>query len=62
MPTATIRCCRWQRTMVKFTTDMALGKDKDLKMYYSIKEVAKELGVTETTLRYWENVFPQVKP
>ena len=41
---------------------MALGKDKDLKMYYSIKEVAKELGVTETTLRYWESVFPQVKP
>ena len=31
-------------------------------MYYSIKEVAEELNVTETTLRYWETVFPQVKP
>ena len=41
---------------------MALNYDKDLKMYYSIKEVAKELNVTETTLRYWETVFPQVKP
>ena len=41
---------------------MALGKDKDLKMFYSIKEVAKELSVTETTLRYWETVFPQVAP
>ena len=41
---------------------MALKKDKDLKMYYSIKEVAEELCVTETTLRYWETVFPQVAP
>ena len=43
-------------------TDMALNKNKDLKMYYSIKEVAVELSVTETTLRYWETVFPQVSP
>ena len=42
--------------------DMALNKNKDLKMYYSIKEVAKELSVTETTLRYWETVFPQISP
>ncbi|MBR4065595.1 MAG: MerR family transcriptional regulator [Bacteroidaceae bacterium] len=41
---------------------MALNKNKDLKMYYSIKEVAAELSVTETTLRYWESVFPQVSP
>ena len=41
---------------------MALNTNKDLKMYYSIKEVAKELSVTETTLRYWESVFPQVSP
>ena len=42
--------------------DMALNRNKDLKMYYSIKEVADELAVTETTLRYWETVFPQVAP
>ena len=41
---------------------MALNKNKDLKMYYSIKEVAEELSVTETTLRYWESVFPQISP
>ena len=56
------RCCRWPRTTVKFMTDMALNTNKDLKMYYSIKEVAQELSVTETTLRYWESVFPQVSP
>jgi DNA-binding transcriptional MerR regulator len=41
---------------------MALNKNKDLKMYYSIKEVAAELQVTETTLRYWETVFKQIAP
>ena len=41
---------------------MALNTNKDLKLYYSIKEVAKELSVTETTLRYWETVFPEVSP
>lgn len=44
------------------TDNMALNTDKDLKLYYTIKEVAKELSVTETTLRYWETVFPQVAP
>lgn len=41
---------------------MALNRNKDLKMFYSIKEVAQMLGVTEVTLRYWETVFPQVSP
>ena len=41
---------------------MALNKDKNLKVYYSIKEVADEIGVNETTLRYWESVFPQISP
>lgn len=31
-------------------------------MYYSIKEVAAELGVSESTLRYWETEFPQIAP
>ena len=62
MPMDMTRCSKWPRTMVKYMIDMALKKDKDLKMYYSIKEVAEELGVTETTLRYWETVFPQVAP
>ena len=41
---------------------MALNKDKNLKIYYSIKEVAQMLGVAESTLRFWESEFPQIKP
>ena len=39
-----------------------LKKDKELKLYYSIKEVVQQLGVYESTLRYWEKEFPQLKP
>lgn len=39
-----------------------LKKDKELKLYYSIKEVAQQLGVNDSTLRYWEKEFPQLKP
>ena len=41
---------------------MVLNKDKNLKIYYSIKEVAQMLGVAESTLRFWESEFPQIKP
>ncbi len=41
---------------------MTLSKDKNLKLYYSIKEVATELSVSESTLRYWESEFPQIAP
>lgn len=41
---------------------MALNKNKDLKLYYSIKEVAQQVGVSESTLRYWEKEFPQLQP
>lgn len=41
---------------------MALNKNKELKLFYSIKEVADELGVSESTLRYWESEFPQIAP
>ena len=41
---------------------MALKKDKELKLYYSIKEVATEIGVSESTLRYWESEFRQISP
>lgn len=41
---------------------MALRKDEDLKTYYSIKEVAEMIKVTESTLRYWETEFPNIKP
>lgn len=41
---------------------MALNENKELKLYYSIKEVAEELSVSESTLRYWETEFPQIAP
>ena len=40
-----------------------LQKDKNLKLYYSIGEVAQMLGVNDSLLRYWEDEFPQqLKP
>lgn len=41
---------------------MALNKNKDLKMYYSISEVSEMLDLNETLLRYWEKEFPNIKP
>jgi DNA-binding transcriptional MerR regulator len=41
---------------------MALNLNKNLKLYYSIKEVAAMFGLNESTLRYWETEFPMLKP
>lgn len=41
---------------------MALKADKELKLYYSISEVAKMFGVNESLLRYWEKEFPMIVP
>ena len=41
---------------------MALNPNKDVRLYYSIKEVAKEVGVNESTLRFWEKEFPHLRP
>lgn len=35
---------------------------KDGKLYYSISEVAKMLGLTTSLLRYWEKEFHNIKP
>ena len=32
------------------------------KLYYSIKEVAQQINVTESLLRYWETEFPHLRP
>ena len=39
-----------------------LKKNKDLKLYYSVSEVAQMLGVSESLLRFWEKEFPQIPP
>jgi DNA-binding transcriptional MerR regulator len=41
---------------------MALNTNKNLKLYYSIKEVADMFGLNESTLRFWETEFPFLKP
>ncbi|MBP3512356.1 MAG: MerR family transcriptional regulator [Prevotella sp.] len=41
---------------------MALNMNKNLKLYYSISEVAQMFELNESTLRYWEQEFPYLKP
>lgn len=41
---------------------MPLKKDKDLKLFYSIGEVAQMFDVNDTLLRFWEREFPQISP
>ena len=41
---------------------MALNLDKNLKLYYSISEVAQMFQLNESTLRYWEQEFPFLRP
>lgn len=41
---------------------MALNLNKNLKLYYSISEVAEMFDLNESTLRYWETEFPYLKP
>lgn len=41
---------------------MVLKTDKNLKLYYSIKEVAAMFDIKESTLRFWETEFPHLKP
>ena len=37
--------------------------EKELtKLYYSIGEVAKLFGVSQSLLRYWQTEFPKLKP
>ena len=41
---------------------MAYNTHKDLKLYYSISEVARMFNVNESLLRYWEKEFPIISP
>jgi DNA-binding transcriptional MerR regulator len=36
--------------------------DGDAKVFYSIEEVAARFGVRKSTLRYWEQVFGELRP
>lgn len=41
---------------------MPLNPNKNLKLFYSIGEVAELFGVNDTLLRFWEREFPQISP
>ena len=41
---------------------MALKKDKNQKLFYSISEVAQMFDVNESTLRFWEKEFDIIHP
>ena len=38
---------------------MALNLNKNLKLYYSIKEVAEMFDLPESTLRYWDRQYQE---
>ena len=56
------RARRILQSISKLRCVMSLNSNKPQKLYYSIKEVAKMIGVNESTLRYWETEFPNLKP
>ncbi|MDR0845000.1 MAG: MerR family transcriptional regulator [Tannerella sp.] len=41
---------------------MSLKKEKEPKLFYSIKEVAQQFGINESTLRFWEKEFDEISP
>ena len=36
-------------------------RDEDLKIYWGIGEIAKELNIYTSTIRYWQTEFPWIK-
>ena len=38
------------------------SENKNLKLYYNIREVATMVGVAEHTLRFWEKEIPSLHP
>ncbi|MCD8044598.1 MAG: MerR family transcriptional regulator [Tannerellaceae bacterium] len=41
---------------------MGLKKNTDQKLYFSISEVAQMFHVNESTLRFWEKEFDNIRP
>ncbi len=47
---------------LKPTESTMSTEEKIIKRYYSISEVAKELNVNASLIRFWEKEFDQIKP
>ncbi|MDH6355963.1 DNA-binding transcriptional MerR regulator [Dysgonomonas sp. PH5-45] len=41
---------------------MKIDFENSTRLYYSIKEVAAHFGVKESSLRFWESEFKEIKP
>jgi len=41
---------------------MKYGQVPTVKVYYSISEVSERTGIPSHMLRFWENVFPMLRP
>ena len=39
-----------------------MNEDKNLKLYYTVREVSEMVGVPEHTLRFWEKEMPALNP
>jgi len=39
-----------------------MGQDNPSKVFYRVGEVSQRVGVESYVLRYWEKMFPQLKP
>ena len=39
-----------------------MGQDNPGKVFYRVGEVSQKIGVESYVLRYWEKMFPQLKP
>ena len=52
----------WPGYGLNFISSMSLKKNKDLKLYFSISEVAQMFDVNESTLRFWEKEFDIINP
>ncbi|MDL2213384.1 MerR family transcriptional regulator [Bacteroides sp. OttesenSCG-928-J23] len=41
---------------------MPLKTNKNLKLFYSIREVSRMFNVNDSLLRFWEKEFPEITP
>jgi DNA-binding transcriptional MerR regulator len=41
---------------------VSTGSDEIKKQYFTIGEVARELGLTASLIRFWETEFPEISP
>lgn len=51
-----------RKTQAWLSTEIKMDPDKLSKQYYKIKDAAELISVPQSTLRFWEKEFPELKP